>query len=70
MTVTNGTRSWTTTSSAPGGLLADGGYLFDSLEPGTYSITVTGAGVLQRTGMVTVQPGRTEHLDFALKAER
>jgi hypothetical protein len=68
VTATNGTRSWTTTSSSPGGVLSGGGYLFGAMEPGTYSVTVTASGIQQRTGIVTVLPGETAHQDFTLRA--
>jgi hypothetical protein len=68
VTATNGVKSWTTTSSAAGQTLANGGYLFSSLQPGTYSVTVTANGFSQRTGMVTVTSGATSVRSFTLKA--
>jgi uncharacterized membrane protein len=68
VTATNGAKSWSTTSSAAGGTLANGGYLFSSLQPGTYSVTVTADGIRQQTGMVTVKSGGTAVQDFVLRA--
>jgi hypothetical protein len=70
VTATNGERSWTTTSSSPGGALANGGYLISSLRPGTYSVTVTGDGIRQQTALVTVGAGRTAIQGFRLQAAR
>jgi 5-hydroxyisourate hydrolase-like protein (transthyretin family) len=68
VTATNGTQSWTTTSSSPGGALSRGGYLFGSMPPGTYSVTVTADGIRQRTGLVRVASGETSVQDFRLGA--
>jgi hypothetical protein len=68
VTATNGVKSWTTTSSAAGDTLANGGYLFSSLRPGTYSVTVTADGVRQLTGMVTVKSSGTAVQNFTLQA--
>jgi len=68
VTATNGVRSWTTTSSAAGETLANGGYLFSSLQPGTYSVTITAAGLRQVTAMVRVSPGATAVRSFSLRA--
>jgi hypothetical protein len=68
VTATNGAKTWNTTSSAAGGTLANGGYLFSSLQPGTYSVTVTADGIQQQTGMVTVTSGATAVQNFRLKA--
>jgi hypothetical protein len=68
VTATNGSRTWSTTSSSPGGTLSGGGYVFDGLEPGTYSVTVTADGIRQQTGLVTVRSGDTAAQDFTLKA--
>lgn len=69
VTATNGAKSWSTTSSAAGGdTLANGGYLFSSLQPGTYSVTVTADGIRQQTGMVTVRSGAVSAQNFTLRA--
>ncbi|KQW45984.1 hypothetical protein ASC77_18945 [Nocardioides sp. Root1257] len=68
VTATNGARSWVTTSSSAGGTLANGGYLFSSLLPGTYSVTVTADGLKQQTGIVTVKSGATSVQGFVMKA--
>jgi hypothetical protein len=68
VTATNGIKSWTTTSSAAGDTLANGGYLFSSLQPGTYSVTVTADGIRQQTGMVTVKSGGNAVQSFTLQA--
>jgi hypothetical protein len=68
VTATNGAKSWTTTSSAAGDTLANGGYLFSSLQPGTYSVTVTADGIRQQTGMVTVKSGGNAVQSFTLQA--
>lgn len=68
VTATNGARTWSTTSSSPGGALTGGGYLFSGLEPGTYSVTVTADGVRQQTGIVTVASGATAAQGFTLRA--
>ncbi|QWF21306.1 carboxypeptidase-like regulatory domain-containing protein [Nocardioides sp. LMS-CY] len=65
---TNGAKSWSTTSSSPGGTLSNGGYLFSELEPGTYSVTVTADGIRQQTGLVTVTSGATAVQGFTLRA--
>jgi hypothetical protein len=67
VTATNGAKSWTTTSSAAGDTLANGGYLFSSLQPGTYSVTVTADGIRQQTGMVTVKSGGNAVQSFTLQ---
>lgn len=69
ITATNGLRSWTTMSSAPGGALTNGGYLFSALEPGTYAVTVTADGIKQQTAIVTVRSGATATQNFALQAD-
>lgn len=68
VTATDGATSWTTTSSSAGGALANGGYLLTSLQPGTYSVTVSGDGIKQQTAMVTVTSGRTSVQAFTLQA--
>ncbi|WP_028644993.1 carboxypeptidase-like regulatory domain-containing protein [Nocardioides sp. URHA0020] len=68
VTATNGARAWSTTSSAAGGTLPHGGYLFSALQPGTYSVTVTADGIKQRTGMVTVRSGSVATQSFTLRA--
>ncbi|GAA4755293.1 hypothetical protein GCM10023350_45930 [Nocardioides endophyticus] len=68
VTATNGIKSWTTTSSAAGDTLANGGYLFSSLQPGTYSVTVTADGIRQQTGMVKVKSGGNAVQSFTLQA--
>lgn len=68
ITATNGTKAWVTSSSGAGGALAKGGYLFGSLQPGTYSVTITADGVGQVTGMVKVTAGATSALNFKLEA--
>ena len=68
VTATNGARSWVTTSSSAGGTLPNGGYLFSSLQPGTYSVTVTADGLRQQTGIVTVRSGATSVQGFVMKA--
>nr|WP_237447758.1 carboxypeptidase-like regulatory domain-containing protein [Nocardioides flavescens] len=57
ITASNGNRTWTTTSGAPGTALSQGGYRLAGLPAGTYSITVTAAGLTQQTAMVTVTEG-------------
>jgi Carboxypeptidase regulatory-like domain len=59
VTATDGSRSWTATSSAAGSGLDDGGFLIDALPPGTYSVTVTAPGLEQQTRMVRVRAGST-----------
>ena len=66
VTATNGSKTWTVASSAPGGALAQGGYLISGLAPGTYSVTVTAPGLQQQTGIVTIAPGQPSHLDLTL----
>jgi hypothetical protein len=67
VTATNGSQSWTATSSGPGGALPDGGYLITGLQPGTYSVTVSSSGLEQQTAMVTVVAGQTAHQNLQLK---
>ncbi len=57
VSVTNGTQTWTATSSAAGGALGAGGYLVTGLPPGTYSVTVSADRLRQQTAMVTVYAG-------------
>lgn len=57
ITASNGNRTWTTTSGAPGTALTQGGYRLAGLPAGTYSVTVTAAGLTQQTAMVTVTEG-------------
>lgn len=54
VTATNGQQTWTSGVSAPGGSLPAGGYLFRDLPPGTYTLTVTDAGMVQQTAIVSV----------------
>jgi hypothetical protein len=68
ITATNGLKSWVTTSTAAGGALSGGGFLFSALQPGTYSVTVAGAGVQQQTGLVAVTPGAVAAQNFTLQA--
>lgn len=68
VTATNGLKSYVTTSSSAGGSLGGGGYLFSGLQPGTYSVTVTAAGMQQQTGLVTVTSGAVGTQSFTLKA--
>jgi hypothetical protein len=68
VTATDGTRTFTATSSSPGGLLAHGGYLIASLPPGTYSVTATHADFRQVTAIVTVKPGRASVQHFTLES--
>lgn len=68
VTATNGTKAWVTSSSGAGGALAKGGFLFGSLQPGTYSVTITADRIGQVTGMVKVTPGATSSLNFDLVA--
>lgn len=63
VTVTDGQRIWTTTSTVAGATsetgapLGAGGYSISSLPAGTYALTITYAGRQQRTVMATVTPG-------------
>jgi hypothetical protein len=66
VSATNGAQTWTSTSSAPGGALPAGGYLITGLQPGTYSVTVSGPGLAQQTAMVTVVAGRTSTQNLQL----
>jgi len=68
VTASNGLKSFVTTSTSAGGALAGGGYQFSGLQPGTYSVTVTAAGMQQQTGLVTVSPGSVGTQNFTLKA--
>jgi hypothetical protein len=66
VTASNGVATYSTTSSSPGGALAGGGYLFNGLEPGTYSITVRAPGLAQLTAQVRVVGGERADQDFTL----
>ncbi|WGL52105.1 carboxypeptidase-like regulatory domain-containing protein [Nocardioides sp. BP30] len=67
VTVTDGTHTFQTASSDPDTTLSQGGYLFPSLEPGTYSVTVRAAGYGQQTALVTLTSG-TVRRDLVLQA--
>lgn len=55
VTATNGSAVWTTAVSGPSAELPNGGYLFTGLTPGTYSVTVSAAGMKQQTSIVTIR---------------
>lgn len=57
ITVTDGQRIVTTTSTGTGGALPRGGFVVSGLAPGTYSVTATANGMRQQTAMVTVYAG-------------
>lgn len=59
VTATDGTTTYTATSSAAGGLLPEGGYDLAALPPGVYSVTASEAGVGQETRIVTLPRGKT-----------
>ena len=59
VTATDGTQTFTATTSSAGGLLPQGGYDLANLPPGTYSVTASVAGAHQQTRIVTVGRGRT-----------
>lgn len=65
--VTDGTHTSQTASSDPDATLSHGGYLFPSLEPGTYSVTVRAPGYGQQTALVTLTSG-TVRRDLVLQA--
>jgi hypothetical protein len=67
LTATDGTSTYTATSSAAGGLLPQGGYDLSALPPGTYSVTASVPGSGQQTRIVTVGRGQTvRHQDLHL----
>jgi len=55
---TDGSKTWTATSTAAGGSLPRGGYLLTGLPPGSYSVTASVPGRQQQTGIVTVVAGK------------
>jgi hypothetical protein len=59
VTATDGTQTYTATTSSAGGLLPAGGYDLAGLPPGTYSVTATVPGAHQQTRIVTVGRGKT-----------
>jgi hypothetical protein len=59
VTATDGTTTYTATSSAAGGLLPAGGYDLAALPPGTYSVTASAPGARQQTRIVKVGRGKT-----------
>ncbi|HEY2297559.1 MAG TPA: carboxypeptidase regulatory-like domain-containing protein [Jatrophihabitans sp.] len=59
ITATDGTTTYTATSSAAGGLLPAGGYDLAALPPGTYSVTASAPGAGQQTRIVKVGRGKT-----------
>lgn len=63
LTATNGQRSWSTTSDS-----GSGQYLITDLDPGSYSVTVTAPGQQQKTALVTVAAGQTQHQDLTFKS--
>jgi hypothetical protein len=64
----NGAKTYTTTSSSPGGTLVDGGYLFTSIEPGIYSVTVRADGMRQQTARVSITGGTASQQNLTLVA--
>jgi hypothetical protein len=65
VTATNGQQTWNTGVSSAGGALPSGGYLFRDLPPGTYTLTVTDAGMRQQTAIITIY-ARTKPFDQPL----
>lgn len=67
LSATDGTLTYTATSSAAGGALPPGGYDLAALPPGTYSVTASQPGARQQTRIVTVGRGRqVQGQDFYL----
>ncbi|GAA5156656.1 hypothetical protein GCM10023340_45090 [Nocardioides marinquilinus] len=71
ITLTDGLNIVTATSGGPGSLDGDGGFRVEGLEPGTYSVTVTGVDAAgmplqQQTAMVRVIAGLTSYQDLRL----
>lgn len=64
---TDGQHSWTTTSTAAAGT-PTGYYSFGQLPPGAYSITVSEAGRVVTTAVVTVTAGGTVTQDLTIPA--
>lgn len=70
LTATDGTQTYTATSSSAGGQLPQGGYDLAGLPPGTYSVTATSPGAKQQTRIVTVGRGKTvTGQDFAMRGD-
>ena len=69
MVVTDGLHTYQTASSSSSATLPTGGYLFPSLEPGTYSVTVSAPGYGQQTAQVTLTSG-TVRRNLALQTEQ
>lgn len=67
VSVTDGANTWTVKVSAPGGpIKKHAGYLVTGLHPGSYSVTVSEAGLQQETALVTVTAGSTAPQNFRL----
>jgi hypothetical protein len=57
VSATNGTQTFTTTTTASGTSNGPGGYTIGGLAPGTYAVTVTAAGYGQLTALATITAG-------------
>lgn len=66
VTVTNGTKTWTTGSTAAIDNRPAGGFLMSGLAPGSYSVTVTAAGYAPITALVRVVAGLTSEQPIQL----
>ncbi|HEX7806857.1 MAG TPA: carboxypeptidase regulatory-like domain-containing protein [Cellulomonas sp.] len=62
---TDGQHSWTTTSTAAAGTPA-GYYSFGQLPPGSYAVTLSEAGKIVTTAVVTIVAGSTVNQDLTL----
>lgn len=63
VTLTDGRRTWTTTSAAAAGRPA-GFYMFTGLPPGSYTVMLTRSGQAVETAVVTVVAGGTVSQDL------
>jgi hypothetical protein len=66
VSATNGRQVWTVGVTAAGTALHRGLYVIGDLPSGTYTVTVTDAGMIQQTALVTVADGERTPQDLQL----
>ena len=68
VTATDGRQQWQVQATGAGGGVPAGGFVLANLLPGSYTVTVTMAGLDQQTALLTVTAGAAVHQDFRLPA--